>query len=99
MGSRVRRKIYLTTGKESNKVKHLEKNNKIGINIVDPKGFPYIGISGTTKFIHKSSEEKFTTLRAKIFNKYDSSGDFRVRMADNPTQIEGVIIEIEPKFM
>lgn len=89
-------KLYLTTVKQSRKVKHLEINNKIGINIVDPKGYPYLGISGTVSFIQTTEHERFDLLRSKIVDKYDISGEYRARMAKDPNPLERVMIEVEP---
>ncbi len=92
-------KLYLTTGLESKKIKHLKKNNSIGLNVVDPSGFPYIGVSGKVKLIQKSEQEKFSRLREKMMAKYDPNGDFRARMANNPNQMERILVEIEPDMI
>lgn len=93
----VNNKIYLSTGAESRKIKHLKINNKIGLNVVAKNNFPYLGVSGKAVFIYSSEGERFTLLREKIFKKYDPSGDFRQRMANNPDQMERLLIEITPE--
>ena len=89
-------KLYLTTAVQAHKVKYIEKDNRIGLNIVDPKGYPYLAISGTASFIHKADSARFDLLRNKIVDKYDVSGDYRARTAKDPNPIERIMIEIVP---
>lgn len=90
-------KIYLTTIAKAHKVNYLEQDSRIGLNIVDPKGYPYLAISGNASFISATDKEKFELLRNKIVDKYDVSGDYRARMAKDPNPLERLMIEIEPK--
>ena len=84
-------KLYFTTLSNAKKVKYLEIDNSIGIIIVDPSGFPYLGASGTIKFI-KNDESSFQMLLNKIMKKYDSNGAI-------PFFQDRIIIEITPKVI
>lgn len=92
-------KLYLSTGVNSKKVNHLKINSRIGVNVVSVNNFPYLGISGTANFIDKLAGEQFTTLRDKIFEKYDPTGDFKRKMESNPDQMERLLIEITPSII
>ena len=90
-------KLYFSTIKDSKKVKHLNDNHKIGVNITDVKGYPYLSISGDVVIL-KQSDESFSPLNRKIFEKYNPDGSMQDR---NSTQEdpERVLIEITPRYI
>lgn len=84
-------KLYFATLSTAKKVKHLEKDNSIGLNIVDPSGFPYLGVSGISRFI-QTSEPGYENLLDDLTNKYNPNEETE----GNPNQLERIIIEITP---
>ncbi len=91
-------KIYLTTYKNSKKVRKIVKNNKVGVSIISPKWYPYLSIYGEATIITREEEEKrFFEIIDYIATKY-KEGQEKEEFIENVKKTpEYVLVEINPK--
>ncbi|OLS26455.1 MAG: hypothetical protein HeimC3_10050 [Candidatus Heimdallarchaeota archaeon LC_3] len=91
-------KLYFSTEMGRIKTNHLLKNNNIAINIIHPKGFPYITVEGTGSIKTNENFENFHEILLKMAKKNSTNQEEIDKMMEFLLGSEKrILIEITPK--
>lgn len=90
-------KFYVISNKATAKYRFIENgSNKVGLNIPDPKGFPYISVNGEAKLYFENDRDDFWDTIITIIKKYnngDAVDQWLKKMKDAGNRF---LLEIDP---
>lgn len=90
-------KFYFSTEINRVKFKYILKNNKIGINILHPNGYPYLSIIGSGVIRTKSEFPDYKEVVEKLAKKFKSTAEEIDKMIDYMTKPESrILVELNP---
>jgi general stress protein 26 len=91
-------KFYVITNKETAKWRFLKNGDqKVGINVHNPIGWPYISINGKVKIYSQDDREDFWDIVTEIIKKYNSEDEvdnWRQKMENTGNRF---LLELEPE--
>ena len=89
-------RLYFSTTTNRVKYNHITHNQNIGINVLDPKGYPWISIAGHGSI---KSQDQFSEYRAvadKIIHKYQTDASKIEEYRELLTKSDRILIELTP---
>ncbi len=94
-------KFYIISNKATAKWRYLKSGQTaIGINICDPKGWPYISVNGHAKVIHEDDRSDFWELIERIIRKYNTGQAIDTwlhKMHSAPVEARRFLLELDPE--
>ena len=89
-------KLYFSITTSRVKYKHITQNQNIGINVLDPKGYPWISIAGHGSIRSQDQFSEYPVVADKIIHKYQSDASKIEEYKGLLTQPDRILIELTP---
>ena len=92
--------FYIISNKATAKWRYLEAGEvNIGINITDPKGWPYLSVNGKAEVIFEENDKEFWSIIERIIKKYNSGSaidQWLHKMKTAPKDATRFLIRLDP---